>query len=90
MAVARGRDKSRCDPGRRGVVDSDALERLERSSQIGNARLTDRSDVPLRSAVSAALSSLKHRRDIFGHRFRRDEAKVGGKAMLVRERRLLA
>jgi hypothetical protein len=38
--------------------------------------------------VAAALSSLKYPRDIFGHRIRRDEAKVGGKTMLLRERRL--
>src|SRR5260221_7225395 len=49
----------------------------------------DRSDVPLRSSVSAALSALKHARDVLGNRIRRDEPKMGGKTTLMSERCLL-
>lgn len=89
LSGARGSDEARRGPWHRRVVDAHAVECAERLSEIGDARLVDRANVPLRSAMPTTLGALKHAQDVLGDRARRDEAQMRREAVLLRERRLL-
>ncbi|MGC4092634.1 MAG: hypothetical protein QM756_33095 [Polyangiaceae bacterium] len=86
---ARNGDESRWRPPGRRVVDSNAIERLNRRSKIRNARVVYRADLSLGRAVSTSLSPLDHARDVLVDRVRSYEMHVRDKPPLSREHRLV-